>query len=84
MSETWSNREQIVRIKERLSFDDLFVVPNEGRGGGLALLWRRGVQVWVNSFLKYHIDSIIDGNLENAWQLSGFYGKPNTNHKTEV
>ena len=27
-----------------------FVVSNDGRGGGLALLWKGGVQVWVNSF----------------------------------
>ena len=35
--ETWVDREQMVRIKERLVFDDLFVVLSDGRGGGLAL-----------------------------------------------
>ena len=43
--ETWSDREQMVRIKERLAFDDFFVVSNDGQGGGLPLLWRGGVQV---------------------------------------
>lgn len=32
LSETWSDREQMVSIKERLDFGDLFIVPNEGRG----------------------------------------------------
>lgn len=82
-SETWLDREQMVKIKERLAFDDLFVVSNDGRGGGLALHWRGGVQVWVDSFSKYHIDSIIDRNSENAWWLIGFYGELDTNHGTE-
>ena len=30
LSETWSDREQVVRIKERLAFDDFFVVSNDG------------------------------------------------------
>ena len=37
----------------------------------------------MDNYSKYHIDSIIDGNLENAWQLIGFYGKLDTNHRTE-
>nr|XP_023887237.1 uncharacterized protein LOC111999339 [Quercus suber] len=56
LPETWSNREQMVRIKERLVFDDLFIVLSDGRG---------------------------DGNSENAWQLAGFYGEPDTNHRIE-
>ena len=38
LSETWSDMEQMVRIKERLVFDDLFVVPSDGGGGELSLL----------------------------------------------
>ena len=83
LSETWSDREHMVSIKERLVFGKLFVVPTDGRGGGLALLWRGGVKVWVDSFSKYYIDSIVDGNLESAWRLTGFYGEPNTNHRFE-
>nr|POE55621.1 hypothetical protein CFP56_77036 [Quercus suber] len=45
LSETLSNREQMVRIKEKLEFDDLFIVPNDGRGGGLALLWKGSIKV---------------------------------------
>ena len=30
LSETWSDREQMVCIKERLDFGDLCIVPNEG------------------------------------------------------
>ena len=59
LSETWSNREQMVCIKERLDFGDLFIILNEGRGGGLALLWKANIKVWVDSFSKFPIDSVI-------------------------
>ena len=49
------------------------------RGGwGLALLWKSRVDVWVDSFSKYHIDSIVHGGLENTWRLTRFYGEPDT------
>ena len=31
--------------------------------------------------MKYHIDSIVRGGLENAWRLTGFYGEPNTSQR---
>ena len=37
----------------------------------------------MDSFSKYHIDSIIEGGLENAWRLTGFYGEPDTYHRSE-
>ena len=37
----------------------------------------------MDSFSNYHIDSIVHGGLENAWRLTGFYGEPNTNHRSE-
>lgn len=46
--EKWSDNEQMVRIKERTDFDSLFIVLNDGQGGGLALLWKQ-VQIvgWI-------------------------------------
>lgn len=56
----------MVRTKEKLEFDDLFIVPNDDRGGGLALLRKGSIKVWMDSFSKYHIDSIVNGDLEIA------------------
>lgn len=82
-SETWSNREHMVRINEKLEFDDLFTIPNDGRGGGLALLWKESIKVWVDGFSKYQIDLTMEGGSENAWQLRGFYRELDTNRRTE-
>lgn len=64
--ETWLDIEHMRWIKGRIDFDGCFTIPTTGWGGGLALLWRVGVNVWVDSFLKYHIDSIINGGSESA------------------
>lgn len=39
--------------------------------------------VWVDSISKYHIDSIIHGDSDQAWRLTGFYGEPNASLRSE-
>ena len=75
LSETWSTKEHIERIKLKLNFNGLFAVTNEARGGGLALMWNNNSDVWVDSFSSYHIDAIIKGGTEDAWRLIGLYGE---------
>ena len=40
LSETWSTKDQMEHIHDKLDFDGLFTIPNDGRSGGLALLWK--------------------------------------------
>ena len=61
LSETWSSRKHMEKVKRELDFDGLFIVPSDGKGGGLALLWKLEVAVWVDSFSKFHIDAIVNG-----------------------
>mgnify|MGYP003744487265 FL=1 len=83
LSETWSTKEQMERIKIKLNFDGLFTVTNGDRVGGLALMWKKSSFVWVDSFSSYHIDVIINGGTEDAWRLIGFYSEPDTNIHNE-
>ena len=46
-------------IKEKLDQLQGLIVSSNGRSGGLALLWRRGVDVVVQTYLDDHIDAII-------------------------
>ena len=43
LSETWADKEQLERLKYKVKFAGLFVVHNQERGGGLALLWQHGI-----------------------------------------
>ena len=44
----------------------------------MAFLWKNSSVVWVDSFSSYHIDAIINGGMEDAWRLTGFYGESDT------
>ena len=64
--ETWLTKVQMQHICDNLDFDRCFTVSSDGRGDGLALLWKASENVWVDSFSKYHIDVIVHGGSKNA------------------
>ena len=45
LSETWSDKERMVWVQDKIFFYGCFTVVSNGRGGGLALLWKTGVNV---------------------------------------
>ena len=83
LSETWLGRKHMEKVKRELEFDGLFIVPSDGKGDGLALLWKSEMAVWVDSFSKFHIDAIVNGGSEEAWQLTGFYSEPDKDKRVE-
>ena len=83
LSETWLGRKHMEKVKRDLEFDGLFIVPRDGKGGELALLWKSEVDVWVDNFLKFHIDAIVNGGSKEAWLLTGFYGEPDKDRREE-
>ena len=83
LSEKWSSKEYMLWVRDRIQCVGCFTIPTDGRGGGLALLWKKNIDVWVDSFSGYHIDAIIHVNSENAWRLTGFYGEPEASHRSE-
>ena len=78
LSETWLDRDKMEWIQCKLKFDGCFTVSSTSWGGGLALLWKEEDMVWVDNFSNYHINVIVHGGIERAWQLTGFYGEPET------
>ena len=83
LSETWLGRKHMEKVKRDLEFDGLFIVPRDGKGGELALLWKSEVDVWVDNFLKFHIDAIVNGGSKEAWLLTGFYGELDKDRREE-
>ena len=52
--------------------------------GVLALLWRRGVDVAIQTYSDYHIDAIIGfASDSQRWRSTGLYGHPDTNKREE-
>ena len=84
LSETWSRKKQLEKIKHKVKYTSLFTVPSCGRGGGLALLWKVEGAVWVDSFSKNHIDAVVNGGTVDAWRFIGFYGEPKISNRKEA
>ena len=57
--ETWSSKEYMLWVRDRIQYVGCFTVPTDGRGGSLALFWKKGIDVWVDNFSGYHIDSMV-------------------------
>ncbi|XP_050290428.1 uncharacterized protein LOC126728679 [Quercus robur] len=75
---------RMIKVKERNGFPNGLVVPNEGKSGGIALLWIREMEVEIKNFLRFHIDAVVtDHSLDLKWRLTGFYGNPDTNLRRE-
>lgn len=74
------------RCKFSLGFKNCLSVNCIGRGGGLALLWKKEVNLSVLSYLKSHIDAqILDDDVPNKqWFLTGIYGNPDATKRWET
>lgn len=55
----------------------------EGKGG-IAMLWRSGVDVTLRNYSKYHIDMDIVDDDGQAWRFTGVYGEAHVEHKEKT
>ena len=77
LMETKSSREWMKKVKERCKMKHGLIVPSNGSRGGMAMLWKEGVKLDVQTYLDDHIDAWVDGGVEVGWwHLTGFYGNP--------
>ncbi|XP_066316587.1 uncharacterized protein [Miscanthus floridulus] len=60
---------------------NLEVVDCEGKGGGLAVLWRGGINVVFRSKSKNHVDLEVPEAGGAKWRFTGIYGEPQTELK---
>ena len=83
LAETWLLNARLGGIKETLQMGDFFGVSKVSLGGGLALFWKKGVEVDVESSSLNHIDVLINKGKEDEWRFTGFYGAPETQKRVE-
>lgn len=63
--------------KNFMGFSGSFMVDCRGRSGGLALLWKESVEVFLKLYSKGHINSVIK-EAGNVLRFTGLYGQPNS------
>lgn len=61
----------------------MLAVPCVRRVGGLAMMWKAGVDLHVQTFSLNHIDTWIMNNSATPWRLIGFYGRLEAHRKHE-
>lgn len=84
LMETKSNTEGMKLVKEKCNMKHGLIVPSEGKSGGLALLWKEGITVEVQTYSQSHIDAFIDGGADiGRWHFIGFYDNPDTTKRPE-
>jgi len=64
IAKTWADEARLKEVKQKIQFENMFVVPREIKGGGLVLFWKESIAVIVEGFDKNHIDVIINKNTE--------------------
>jgi len=73
--ETLSKQKKMEVIRCRLGFQWVFVVNLVGMSGGLALLWKEGLDLEIYNYSRSHIHAVIkDAEGLSSWQFTGFYG----------
>lgn len=67
-------RSEVLRCK--LGFEGCFAVNSRGRSGGLILFWRKGIDVTIVNYSRYHISGVVEFPNYDPFQLTLFYGHP--------
>ena len=69
-------------FQHKLGFTQGIIVPSDGKSGGLAMLWKEGVDVRFKSCSHSHIDVVVQGKGSGGpWRTTGFYGHPVTSKR---
>ncbi|XP_074352661.1 uncharacterized protein LOC141691806 [Apium graveolens] len=84
LSETISSYKKMEVLCKKLEFDSFLAVEPQGKNGGIAMFWKTGDKVDLQSFSRLHIDVIVSSNVKPDWRLTGIYGEPAraNRHKT--
>ena len=75
LAETKSGESKLKGIRNKIVYTQGIMVPNDGRSGGLALMWKEGTEICFKSCYNSHINVVVNGELASTpWRAIGFYG----------
>ena len=77
LAETKTGESKMRRIRNKMKYTQGITVQSDGRSGGLAMMWKEGVDIRLRSCSNSHIDvEIHEGSAPTPWRATGFYGQP--------
>ena len=66
LMETKKKKLYLERLRCRLKFDNLFIVPRKNLSGGLALLWMNDIDLHIRTFSPRHIDAVVNPRIDDT------------------
>ena len=78
---TQSGRLSLCQPVQQRDMPNLVVKDSVGASGGLALFWKKNVNLTVKSLSKYHIDAVVREEDGFEWRFTGMYGEPKSEEK---
>uniref|UniRef100_A0A8I6XHE9 Reverse transcriptase domain-containing protein n=1 Tax=Hordeum vulgare subsp. vulgare TaxID=112509 RepID=A0A8I6XHE9_HORVV len=84
LSETKLTEKELEKFKWKLGLCNMVARSSEGRSRGLALFWRRGVNISLRSYGRRHIDVDVTEDDGTLWRLTGMYGESEMERKIET
>jgi exonuclease III len=80
-SETKLDRQRMEMFRWMVGLANMVVKDADGKGGGMAVFWRRGIDVTLRNMSKYHIDVDVKEDNGYEWRFSGVYGEAHNDQK---
>ena len=84
LAKTWLEEARLGSIRDSLQFSHYHDVSRITCGGGLAIFWKNGFNLEVESSSQNHIDVVINKGKDNAWRFTGIYEAPKTHLHSET
>jgi len=84
LSETKHDRKWMDWWRWKLDMPNMIAKSSTGASGGLALFWKREVNLLVKSLSDHHIDAVIIEEDGFEWRLTGVYGESRSDEKEKT
>lgn len=84
LAETRLMEKELDSFRWSLGLANMLVWDPVGRSRGIAMFWRRGVDVSLRSYGRRHVDVDVTGEGGGVWRLTGVYGESAADHKKET
>jgi exonuclease III len=82
LSETKHDGKWMDWLRWKMNMPNLVVKDSKETSGGLALFWKKEVDLTVKSLSKYHIDAVVKEHDGTRWRLQVFMGNHGVRKRT--
>jgi hypothetical protein len=84
ISKTKHGKRWMEGFRWKLNMTNMVVKDSVGAKGGLALFWKKEVDLRVLSCSRYHIDTLIKEEDGGVWRFTSMYGESRSEEKEKT